>query len=64
MSGDTDPAVALLTRLLSLSERKPNRTRPASLSPDYEKLGTASARSRFQDQIAAAERSGAVSVQH
>jgi len=64
VSGDTDPAVALLTRLLSLSERKPNRTRPASLSPDYEKLGTASARSRFQDQIAAAERSGAVSARN
>lgn len=64
MSGDTDPAVALLTRLLSLSERTPNRTRPASLSPDYEKLGTASARSRFQDQIAGAERSGAVSVRN
>jgi hypothetical protein len=64
VSGDTDPAVALLTRLLSLSEHKPNRTRPASLSPDYGKLGTASARSRFQDQIAAAERSGAVSVRN
>ncbi|HZQ14049.1 MAG TPA: Wadjet anti-phage system protein JetD domain-containing protein [Pseudolabrys sp.] len=64
MSGDADPAVALLTRLLSLSERTPNRTRPASLSPDYEKLGTASARSRFQDQIAGAERSGAVSVRN
>ena len=64
MSGDIDPAVALLTRLLSLSERAPNRARPASLSPDYEKLRTASAHSRFQDQIAGAERSGAVSVRN
>jgi hypothetical protein len=64
VSGDTDPAVALLTRLLGLSERTPNRTRPASLSPDYENLRTASARSRFQDQIAGAERSGAVSVRN
>lgn len=62
MNGEAAPAVALLGRLLMLSERSPDRLRPASLSPDYNELPTASSLSRFQEQMEAAERSGAVSI--
>jgi hypothetical protein len=64
MKAEADPAVALLGRLLSLSERSPDRTRPASLAPDYDALRTADAVARFQMQILAAERSGAISIKN
>lgn len=62
MSGQDEPAIIFLMRLLALSERSPDRTRPASLAPDYDNLHTADAVSRFKEQLHVAERSGAVSV--
>jgi hypothetical protein len=57
-----EPGVALLGKLLELSERSPARTRPASLPPNYGEFRTADAASRFQAQMAAAERAGAIVV--
>lgn len=54
--------VELLARLLERSERNPDRSRPASASPDYDTLQTAQQISRFHDLISAAERFGAVEV--
>jgi Uncharacterized protein conserved in bacteria C-term(DUF2220)/Uncharacterized protein conserved in bacteria N-term (DUF3322) len=58
------PGVAFLTRLLALSEATPDRTRPASLAPDYDQLRTAEAVSRFEAKILTAQRSGAVSIRN
>ncbi len=59
----TEAGVELLERLLERSERNPDRSRPASAAPDYDRLSTAQQVSRFHDQMAAAERFGAVEVQ-
>ena len=64
MNSHVDPGVAFLTRLLALSEATPDRTRPASLAPDYDQLRTAEAISRFETQIRTAQRSGAVSIRN
>ncbi|WP_271606564.1 MULTISPECIES: Wadjet anti-phage system protein JetD domain-containing protein [unclassified Bradyrhizobium] len=58
-----DVGVEFLERLLERSERNPDRSRPASATPDYDSLSTAQQVSRFHDQMAAAERFGAVEVQ-
>jgi Uncharacterized protein conserved in bacteria N-term (DUF3322) len=57
-----DAAVALLERLLSLSERSPERTRAASVAPDYDRLTTADQIKRFEARLLAAERAGAVEL--
>ncbi|WLA63757.1 Wadjet anti-phage system protein JetD domain-containing protein [Bradyrhizobium diazoefficiens] len=59
----TDAGVEFLDRLLERSERNPDRTRPASAAPEYDRLSTAQQVGRFHDQMAAAERFGAVEVQ-
>jgi hypothetical protein len=59
----TDVGIEFLERLLERSERNPDRSRPASAAPDYDSLSTAQRVSRFHDQMAAAERFGAVEVQ-
>jgi len=59
----TDVGIELLVRLLERSERNPDRSRPASAAPKYDNLSTAQQVSRFHDQMAAAERFGAVEVQ-
>ncbi|AHY56938.1 MULTISPECIES: Wadjet anti-phage system protein JetD domain-containing protein [Bradyrhizobium] len=59
----TDAGVQFLERLLERSERNPDRTRPASAAPEYDRLSTAQQMGRFHDQMAAAERFGAVEVQ-
>jgi hypothetical protein len=46
-----EPGVELLGKLLALSERSPDRTRPASLPPDYKEFPTADAAARFQAQM-------------
>ncbi|WOH80564.1 DUF2220 family protein [Bradyrhizobium sp. BEA-2-5] len=58
-----DLGVEFLERLLERSERNPDRTRPASAAPEYDRLSTAQQVSRFHDLIAAAARFGAVEVQ-
>jgi Uncharacterized protein conserved in bacteria C-term(DUF2220)/Uncharacterized protein conserved in bacteria N-term (DUF3322) len=58
-----DVGVEFLERLLERSERNPDRSRPASAAPEYDRLSTAQQVSRFHDQMAAAERFGAVDVQ-
>jgi hypothetical protein len=58
----TDAGVEFLERLLERSERNPDRSRPASAAPEYDRLSTAQQVSRFHDQMAAAERFGAVEV--
>ncbi|MEH2524173.1 MULTISPECIES: Wadjet anti-phage system protein JetD domain-containing protein [unclassified Bradyrhizobium] len=58
-----DVGIEFLERMLERSERNPDRSRPASAAPDYERLSTAQQVSRFHDQMAAAERFGAVEVQ-
>jgi hypothetical protein len=58
-----DVGVEFLERLLERSERNPDRSRPASAAPEYDRLSTAQQISRFHDQLAAAERFGAVEVQ-
>ncbi len=55
--------VEFLERLLERSERRPDRSRPASAAPEYDKLSTAQQVARFHDQMNAAERFGAVEVQ-
>jgi len=59
----TDAGVGFLERLLERSERNPDRARPASAAPEYDRLSTAQQVGRFHDQMAAAERFGAVEVQ-
>jgi hypothetical protein len=59
----TDAGVEFLERLLERSERNPDRSRPASAVPEYDRLPTAQQMSRFHDQMAAAERFGAVKVE-
>src|SRR5580700_6840505 len=58
-----DPGVEFLERLLERSERNPDRSRPASAAPEYDNLPSAQQVGRFHDQMAAAERFGAVEVQ-
>jgi hypothetical protein len=58
-----DPAIALLERLLLLSERNPDRTRPASVAPNYDNLRTAESISRFEVRLLAAQKAGAVGIQ-
>ncbi|TYO61478.1 hypothetical protein FXV83_37995 [Bradyrhizobium hipponense] len=58
----TDPGIELLERLLERSERNPDRSRPATAAPEYDRLSTAQQVSRFHDLMAAAERFGAVEV--
>jgi hypothetical protein len=57
-----DPGIAFLERLLLLSERNPDRTRPASATPNYDELRTASMVNRFQERVQAAERAGAIGI--
>lgn len=57
-----DEAVAFLERLLALSERNPDRTRPATGSPDYSLFLSADLVRRFEERIAHAERVGAVQI--
>jgi hypothetical protein len=59
----TDAGVEFLERLLERSERNPDRSRPASAAPEYDRLSTAQQVNRFHDLMAAAERFGAVEVQ-
>lgn len=59
-----EPGIRFLERLLALSERSPDRTRPASAAPDYDALSKAAEIVRFQDQLVAAERSGAVALRY
>src|SRR4051794_16833051 len=59
----TDAGVELLERLLERSERNPDRSRPASAVPEYDRLSTAQQVNRFHDLMVAAERFGAVEVQ-
>ena len=61
--GTAEPGVEFLERLLERSERHPERSRPASAVPKYDKLSTAQQVGRFHDLMAAAERFGAVEVQ-
>ncbi len=58
-----DAGVEFLERLLERSERNPDRSRPASAAPGYDRLSTAQQVSRFHDLMAAAERFGAVELQ-
>lgn len=64
MTPREDPAITFLGRLLARSERSPDRTRPASATPDYDSLPRADAITRFQEQLAAAERSGAIVLRY
>jgi hypothetical protein len=57
-----EPGVAFLNRLLSRSEKVPERVRPASATPEYDHLKTADMVARFQSQLEAAERSGGVTI--
>jgi hypothetical protein len=59
----TDAGAEFLERLLERSERNPDRSRPASATPEYDRLSTAQQVSRFHDLMASAERFGAVEVQ-
>jgi hypothetical protein len=58
-----EAGVEFLERLLERSERHPDRSRPASGAPEYDKLSTAQQVGRFHDLMAAAERFGAIEVQ-
>lgn len=64
MTPQADPGIAFMERLLMLSERSPDRTRPASAAPNYDSLPRADAIMRFQAQLATAERSGAVLLRY
>lgn len=57
-----DPSIAFLERLLSRSERNPDRQRAASAAPNYSELHTADLVARFKERMLAAERAGAVTV--
>jgi hypothetical protein len=61
--GTAEAGVEFLERLLERSERRPDRSRPASAAPEYDRLHTAQQVGRFHDLMAAAERFGAVEVQ-
>jgi hypothetical protein len=61
--GTTEPGVEFLEQLLERSERRPDRSRPASAAPKYDRLPTAQHVSRFHDLMSAAERFGAVEVE-
>jgi hypothetical protein len=58
-----EAGVEFLERLLERSERRPDRSRPATAAPEYDKLSSAQQVDRFHDLMAAAERFGAVEVQ-
>ncbi len=58
-----DAGVEFLERLLERSERNPDRSRPASAAPGYDRFSSAQQVSRFHDLMAAAERFGAVELQ-
>ena len=60
---ESDPAVALLERLLWLSERTPHRVRPASLAPNYDELPTAESMSRFETRLLAAQKADAIAIE-
>jgi hypothetical protein len=60
---ESDPAVALLERLLLLSERTPERVRPASLAPNYDELCTAESMSRFEARLLAAQKVDAIAIE-
>jgi hypothetical protein len=60
---ETDQAVVLLERLLSLSERTPDRVRPASLAPNYDELRTADSMSRFEARLLAAQKVDAIAIE-
>jgi hypothetical protein len=60
--GTAEPGVEFLEQLLERSERRPDRSRPASAAPDYDSLSTAQQIGRFHDLVAAAERFGAIEV--
>lgn len=64
MSTPAEAGVEFLERLLALSERSPDRTRPASMAPDYDGLRSAESLSRFDGQMRTAERAGAVSIRN
>lgn len=64
MTSFSDPGLVLLERLLALSERSPDRVRPASASPDYDSLDRAEVMARFHDRLAAAESIGAIALRH
>jgi hypothetical protein len=57
-----DLAVALLERLLNLSERTPDRVRPASITPNYDKLRTAESIGRFEARLIAAQNADAITI--
>jgi hypothetical protein len=59
-----DPATVFLERLLALTERNPDRFRPASAAPNYDELHTADLMSRFRERMVAAERVGAVELRN
>jgi hypothetical protein len=61
--GTAEPGVEFLEQLLDRSERRPDRSRPASAAPKYDRLPTAQHVSRFHDLMSAAERFGAVEVE-
>lgn len=64
MTGSIDPGIEFLERLLTLSERSPDRIRPASAAPNYDALPKAAAIGRLEDQLLAAERIGAVTLKY
>lgn len=64
MTSAEPPAATFLARLLTLSERSPDRTRPASLAPDYDELKTAQDLQRFHADIEKAMKCGAVSIRN
>ena len=59
-----DTATHFLERLLALSEKRPDRTRPASAAPNYDELPTAEGVKRFRERLLAAERVGAIVLRH
>jgi hypothetical protein len=59
-----DPATVFLERLLALTERNPDRSRPASAAPNYDELHTADLMGRFRERMVAAERVGAVELRN
>src|ERR1700722_2306352 len=64
MTQADNAGVTFLERLLMLSERSPDRVRPASAAPDYDSLPRADAITRFHKQLTAAERSGAIVLRY
>jgi hypothetical protein len=59
-----DPATVFLERLLALTERNPDRSRPASAAPNYDELQTADLMGRFRERMLAAKRVGAVELRN